>query len=317
MKKKWLCRFLGFFAACGATLAGFAGIQRLLLFLAQKKDSPVPFEEQFRSSQGEIACRSMGHGRPLLLVHSMMPGASSAEWEPVLDALAEHYHVYAIDLPGFGHSFRPEKPWTAYQYANLLHEFIQDAVRRPVCAVAANGGADFVLTLSLLFPEDIRRMALISPEGLGRGFATPEDTKPLPFLLSPIAGTQKFLTDTSKGKTRERLENAFFAKEKVTPELTARYSNAARTGAHAQTAFAGIQTRFYAADTRRAFQTIPASVPFLLIWGEGNAENPVSVFHEAEKMQDRGAFLLFEETGVLPHLENSQGFLQNIMDFLK
>ena len=126
-------------------------------------------------------------------------------------------------------------------------------------------------------------MALISPEGLGRGFATPEDTKPLPFLLSPIAGTQKFLTDTSKGKTRERLENAFFAKEKVTPELTARYSNAARTGAHAQTAF----------------------------------ENPVSVFHEAEKMQDRGAFLLFEETGVLPHLENSQGFLQNIMDFLK
>ncbi len=149
MKKKWLCRFLGFFAACGAALAGFAGIQRLLLFLAQKKDSPVPFEEQFRSSQGEIACRSMGHGRPLLLVHSMMPGASSAEWEPVLDALAEHYHVYAIDLPGFGHSFRPEKPWTAYQYANLLHEFIQDAVRRPVCAVAANGGADFVLTLSL------------------------------------------------------------------------------------------------------------------------------------------------------------------------
>ena len=103
----------------------------------------------------------------------------------------------------------------------------------------------------------------------------------------------------------------------LTPELTARYSNAARTGAHAQTAFAGIQTRFYAADTRRAFQTIPASVPFLLIWGEGNAENPVSVFHEAEKMQDRGAFLLFEETGVLPHLENSQGFLQNIMDFLK
>ena len=139
MKKKWLCRFLGFFAACGAALAGFAGIQRLLLFLAQKKDSPVPFEEQFRSSQGEIACRSMGHGRPLLLVHSMMPGASSAEWEPVLDALAEHYHVYAIDLLGFGHSFRPEKPWTAYQYANLLHEFIQDAVRRPVHSAVRYG----------------------------------------------------------------------------------------------------------------------------------------------------------------------------------
>lgn len=317
MKKKYICRLFAFFAACGAAFAGFAGIQRLLLFLAQKKDGPVPFEETFRSGQGEIAFRSMGHGRPLLLVHSMMPGASSAEWEPVLDALAERYHVYAIDLPGFGHSFRPEKPWTAYQYANLLHEFITEAVRRPVCAVAANGGADFVLTLSLLFPEDVRRMALISPEGLGRGFASPENTKPLPFLLSPVAGTQKFLLGTTKGNTRRRLENAFFAKEKVTPELAARYSNAARMGAHAQAAYAGIQTRFYAADTRKAFRNIPASVPFLLAWGEENRENPVSAFHEAEKMQDRGEFLLFEETGALPHMENSQGFLQNIMEFLQ
>lgn len=317
MEKKQACRLLAFFAACGTFLAGFAGIQQLLLFLAQRKDGPVLSEECWQSSHGEIAYRSLGHGRPLLLVHSMLPGTSSGEWEQVLEALAEDYHVYAIDLPGFGHSFQPEKPWTAYQYASLLHEFIENVIRRPVCAAAANGGADFVLVLSLFYPEDIRRMVLVSPEGLGRGFATPEEAKALPFLLSPLAGTQKFLMDTTKGKTRCRLENAFFAKEMVTAEMAARYSSAARRGAHAQAAYAGMQTRFYAADTRRAFQSIPLSVPFLLIWGEGNRENPVSVFEEAEKMQDRGEFLLFEETGALPHIENSRGFLQNVREFLK
>lgn len=313
MKKKRICML---FAAFGAALAGFAGVQRILLFLAQKKDGPVMYEERFASSGGEAAYRSFGHGRPLLLIHSMMPGASSAEWEAV-SALAEDYHVYALDLPGFGHSFRPEKPWTAYQYANFLHEFIENVIGRPVCAVGANGGADFVLTLSLLYPGDIRRMVLVSPEGLGRGFATPEDMKPLPVLLSPVVGTQKFLMGTAKGAMRTMLENAFFAKEKVTAEMAARYSVAARCGAHAQAAYAGLQTRFYAADTRRAFQDIPRSVPFLLIWGEENQNNPVSAFYEAEKMQGRGGFLLFEETGALPHVENSAGFMENVKDFLK
>lgn len=317
MKKKRACRILAFFAACGASLAGFVGLQRFLIFLAQRKDMPLPYEEYWHSAQGEVAYRSVGHGRPLLLVHSMLLGTSSSEWARVLDRLGEEYHVYAVDLPGFGHSFRPEKPWTAYQYAIFLHDFINEVVGRPVCAVGANGGADFILTLSLLHPKDIRRMVLVSPEGLGKGFASPEEMKPLSLLLSPVAGTQKFLNGTAKGKIRGQLENAFFAKEKVTAGMAADWSAAARRGRHAQTTFAALQTRFYAADARRAFQSIPSSVPFLLIWGEGNRENPVSVFHETEKAQDRGEFLLFEETGALPHIENSRGFLENLLHFLE
>lgn len=317
MKKKTACRLFAFFAACGASLAGLVCVQRLMLRLAQGKDAPVPDEERWLSSKGEIAYRSLGHGRPLLLVHSMLPGTSSAEWGQVLDRLAESYHVYAIDLPGFGHSFCPEKPWTAYQYANLLHEFIEGAVGRPVCAVAANGGADFVLTLSLLHPGDVRRMALVSPEGLGRGFATPADMGPLQLLLSPVVGTQKFLLGTGTGQMRAMLEDVFFAKERVTAEMAADWGAAARRGAHAQAVYAGLQTRFYAADTRRAFQSIPADVPFLLAWGEGNRRNPATAFQEAQKLQDRGEFLLFEGTGALPHMENSSGFLENLLGFLR
>ena len=315
MKKKIMKAILAFFGACGAAAAGLVGVQKICLAKAQKKKDETHPLEYYTTPEGDIAYRSIGHGRPLLLVHSMMPGASCREWDEVIDALAESYHVYAIDLPGFGNSFCPEKPWTAYQYANCLHAFISNVIKRPVCICGANGGADFALILSMLHPESLRRLVLISPEGIGKGFATEEDIKPLSLLLSPVAGTQKFLLGTSKGKIRKRLEDAFYAKEQVSAEQIQRYADAARYGVHAQTTFACIETRFYAADTRKAFDLL--SLPFLMIWGEENKENSCEHFHTAEKIKSYGSFALFEKTGALPHMENSKAFLENIKEFLK
>ncbi|SNT59284.1 Pimeloyl-ACP methyl ester carboxylesterase [Asanoa hainanensis] len=43
-----------------------------------------------------------GAGPPLVLLHGI--GHHWRAWEPVLDRLAEHHDVIAVDLPGFGHS---------------------------------------------------------------------------------------------------------------------------------------------------------------------------------------------------------------------
>mgnify|MGYP000151120463 CR=1 FL=1 len=151
MKNALAKYFLGFFGAIGALLAGLAGYQQVCLRMARKKKDETHVMETYHAKEGEIAYRSVGHGKPLVLVHSMMLGASGREWDAVIDALAEDYHVYVPDLPGFGNSFCPEKPWTAYQYANLLHVFIEDVIGHPVCFCGANGGADFGLLLSLLY----------------------------------------------------------------------------------------------------------------------------------------------------------------------
>lgn len=315
MKKKLLQSLFGFCGVLGAACAAFYGFQQLLLKLSRRKKEDSYPMQYFQTAEGRVAYRSVGTGRPLLLVHSMMLGASSAEWDAVIGSLAENYHVYAVDLPGFGNSDCPKEPWTAYQYAQLLHRFITSVIKRPACICGANGGADQTLILSLLHPEDVSRMLLISPEGIGKGFATDTETRELSLLLKPLIGTQKFLMATGKSAIRKELEAAFYAKEKVSDELVRQYTHMARFGIHAQTTYAALAVRFYAADTKPAFEKL--SVPFLMLWGEENQLNPAEHFETAEKMKDFGSFVLFEQTGALPHLENSKAFLEQAKEFLK
>jgi len=52
-----------------------------------------------------------GAGKPLLLIHGSGPGASTmGNWKRVLDPLCERYHVFAMDLIGFGQSGRKPQP---------------------------------------------------------------------------------------------------------------------------------------------------------------------------------------------------------------
>ena len=112
MKNALAKYFLGFFGAIGALLAGLAGYQQVCLRMARKKKDETHVMETYHAKEGEIAYRSVGHGKPLVLVHSMMLGASGREWDAVIDALAEDYHVYVPDLPGFGPQTADYRYWS-------------------------------------------------------------------------------------------------------------------------------------------------------------------------------------------------------------
>jgi 2-hydroxymuconate-semialdehyde hydrolase len=52
-----------------------------------------------------------GHGFPVLMIHGSGPGASTTgNWRLVLEPLAERFHIFAMDLIGFGRSERKPRP---------------------------------------------------------------------------------------------------------------------------------------------------------------------------------------------------------------
>lgn len=54
-----------------------------------------------------------GEGFPILMIHGSGPGASTlGNWRLVLEPLAQQFHIFAMDLAGFGRSGRkPEPPY--------------------------------------------------------------------------------------------------------------------------------------------------------------------------------------------------------------
>lgn len=299
------------------SLSLFGGMvfwQKACFKQAQKKQDDTLFEI-YPSPLGDIAYLTQGRGKtPLILIHSMMLGASKNEWDMVIEDLAKSYQVYVIDLPGFGNSFMPEKPWTAYQYANCIHDFIEHIIKRSTYIVASNGGADLALISSKFHPEKIKGMILISPEGFHQGFATNEKTKPLRHLLLPILGTQQFLGETKKSKIKETLEDAYFAKEKITKEQIENQQYKARQNQKSQVTYAQLKTDFWRANTKSAFATL--SQPFWIFWGEENKKNPITNMEWAKEARPDGDYVIFEGVCNFPHMENSQSFVSVVKEYL-
>ena len=71
-----------------------------------------------------LAYRRSGSGEPLVLLHAL--GSSRQAWDPVTPALARHFDVIAVDLPGFGESAplpgEPSPAALAAAVAGLLDE---------------------------------------------------------------------------------------------------------------------------------------------------------------------------------------------------
>ena len=87
-----------------------------------------------------------GSGPPLLLVHGL--GSSWPSWSPVLDELARHRQVVAIDLPGFGGSDPLPVGVTFAGLTDAVAEFISSEGLDGVDTVGSSMGARIVLELA-------------------------------------------------------------------------------------------------------------------------------------------------------------------------
>ncbi|MBL1072986.1 alpha/beta hydrolase [Nocardia sp. 2] len=101
-----------------------------------------------------------GRGEPLVLVHGV--GSLWQVWEPIIPALAEHFDVIAVDLPGFGAS-EPLSRTTVSTLADALVEFLaEEGVERPHLAGNSMGGG---IVLDLAARVLARSVTAYSPIG--------------------------------------------------------------------------------------------------------------------------------------------------------
>jgi pimeloyl-ACP methyl ester carboxylesterase len=101
---------------------------------------------------------------PLVLVHGI--GGNINWWRRNLTELAQYFRVYALDLPGFGHSWRLRDGYTIDKAAEFLHDWLIFMGLEQVHLLGHSMGGQISLRLAVRYPEQLHKLILLAPSGL-------------------------------------------------------------------------------------------------------------------------------------------------------
>ena len=99
-----------------------------------------------------------GPGQPLILLHGN--GENCDYFEHQIPYFSSNYHVIAIDTRGHGKSPRGEKPFTIAQFAEDLHDFMDEKGITKANLLGFSDGGNIALTFALKYPERVDKMII-------------------------------------------------------------------------------------------------------------------------------------------------------------
>jgi len=106
---------------------------------------------------------------PLLLIHSINAAGSAYEVRPLYEHYRQFRTVYALELPGFGHSERGKRVYSVRMMTDailsVLRAIQHDHGSTPIDALAVSLSSEFLARAISEMPLAFRSAALVSPTG--------------------------------------------------------------------------------------------------------------------------------------------------------
>jgi 4,5:9,10-diseco-3-hydroxy-5,9,17-trioxoandrosta-1(10),2-diene-4-oate hydrolase len=248
-----------------------------------------------------------------VLLHGGGPGASSwTNFARNIGVLAQHFHVLAVDQPGYGHSDKRAEHGQFNRYAATALKGLFDQLgieRAPLVGNSLGGGT--AVRFALDYPDRAGRLVLMGPGGLSVNLFSPDPTEGV-----------KRLNKFAMAPTRENLE-AFlrvmvYDKNLITPELVdQRFALASTPESLAATIAMG--KSFAGADFEAGMmwrEVYRLRQPVLLIWGREDRVNPLDGALVALKTIPRVQLHVFGQCGHWAQVEKFDEFNKLTIDFL-
>lgn len=108
-----------------------------------------------------------GGGKPLILLHGN--GEDGSYFKHQINSFSADYRVIAIDTRGHGQSPRGEKSFTIVQFAEDLHDFMDEKGIAKAILLGFSDGGNITLTFALKYPERVERMIVDGANLFPRG----------------------------------------------------------------------------------------------------------------------------------------------------
>lgn len=263
-----------------------------------------------------VAYRQAGSGPVVVLVHGIT--SSSATWERVIGDLARRFTVIAPDLAGHGESDKPKGDYSLGAHASTVRDLLLALGHERASFVGHSLGGGIVLQLSYQFPERCERLVLVDSGGLGREVSLLLRAATLPgseLVLPFLAATRLLDAGARVGDLLGRLG----LHVPTDLEEIARGHSTLRDG-EARAAFVHTLRSVVEPGGQRVDASnrlyLAQQIPFLLIWGERDSIIPVSHGRAAHEQLPGSRLEVFERSGHFPQLDESERFLEVLVDFI-
>lgn len=172
---------------------------------------PNPMEE-FVWRFGNVKYRKNGNGQPILLIHDLIPGASSYEFREIETALAQDHTVYVLDLLGYGLSDKPNMTYSSYLFVQLITDFVRNVIGKKT-AIISSGNTSVAAVMSVHNEPDLfSQLIMINPQDLFEGNKIPsKKTKFFKLLIdTPIIGTFIYNMFVNRTKLETEFKYEYF-----------------------------------------------------------------------------------------------------------
>lgn len=250
-------------------------------------------------------------GKVLLFIHGF--SASTWSWRLNMEPLSKDFHVYALDLKGFGYTAKPkDSDYTLNAQAKLVADFMDALKIKSATLIGNSMGGAISMKVALNFPDKVEKLVLVDSAGVSEGI-----------VMFGVLG--KNISTNSLSKTLNSLfmnehiiksiiKSLYMHKELKTDEVAEGYVKPFRTPG-IEDAFAEMVKGFVSDDDLP--KRIPEiKIPTLIVWGEDDTIIPVSAAHKFNELIKGSKLITYPQAGHMPMEEHPAEFNKAIAEFV-
>jgi pimeloyl-ACP methyl ester carboxylesterase len=250
-----------------------------------------------------------GNGDPLILLHGFF--YDSYLWAENIDALAEKFEVYVIDLWGFGYSTRELLDFGYELYAKQIRLFMDAMGIEKASLMGQSMGGGISIKFCVQNRDRVNSLVLVDAAGL-------PNPLPLTGKIFNLPKVGEFLMGLKTDKVRKKnLSDLWmYDAQKVTESYFENAMRFHKIKGSTEVIMKILRKEFFHTLSEEIKQLGEMNVPSLLVWGKQDVAVP---YHTGQKMHEilKGSqFEAINNAGHLPNYEHYELFNKLVLDFL-